>query len=192
MRHVSVYDYFPTPRPTNLLKSTARRDCVGSCACERPRSHCRIVDGDIASGCASAPFRLSSVHSLPPPQTHSLRYVCGICAFWCRHFGDFESGRYFLNTQRDRRHRTYCAAFRFPVSIFGGSAECIGRWECEDMRVCACGHSFSSSVLSDQYTYHIHRYNAPRLGLVHRVCASAHGIGGSASVKNRPDVSRAV
>jgi hypothetical protein len=26
-------------------------------------------------------------------------------------------------------------------------------------------------VLSDQYKYHIHRYNAPRLGLFHRVCA---------------------
>jgi hypothetical protein len=39
------------------------------------------------------------------------------------------------------------------------------------VRVCA---HFQQRCDSDQYIYHIYRYNAPRLGLVHRVCASAH------------------
>ncbi len=102
---------------------TERIDCFVSCACERSRSHCRHVDGDIASDVRppAPPFRSLIVSSPRPPQ-HCLRSVCGIRRFVGADISDNlrARGHFFAvspNAQHDRSHRTGCAAFRFPVPI---------------------------------------------------------------------------
>jgi hypothetical protein len=105
-------------------------DCFRSCACRklrcrsasrRLRCRHRIVDGEIASGCASAPFpHISSSHSPRRPTQSAIMWgklAVGILDL-CRRHSDILSSRgtfsAFRQTQRTGIHRRYCGRPVFP------------------------------------------------------------------------------
>ena len=108
--------------------------------------------------------------------------VCDTCAgfvdLWRRYFGHFESSRHFLPVFRQNTAAPPPSHRLRRLSFSSSAAE--NAW----MRVCACMRSFSSGLFWTKYTYHIHRYNAPRLGLVHRVYALRTKLADLLFVKN--------
>ncbi len=168
---------FVLTSPTHKLHIVAEwSDCVGSCAFRRPLSHRRIVDGDIASSCASAPFASHRFIRRGRPNTQSairlqdLR-ICGAdISVNLRARGTFSS--FSPKHGRDRRHRTDCAAFRFPSFYFRRLCECIGR--------------FSSDVLWTKYIPYspLQCASTRTRSCPSRLCFGAR-IGEYAFVKNR-------
>ena len=122
-------------------------------------------------------FSLSSVHRRGRPNT-----VCdpfaGFLGFGGADiFGHFESARHFFslraNTQRDRRHRTDCAAFHFPFAIFEGADKCIAA-ENAWLRVGAFECAVLAAVCFGPNTYDVYLYKEPLLSVSSRHSLSAH------------------
>ena len=80
------------------------------------------------------------IGSSPRPPKHCLPSVSAICGFVAPTFRTFsERGHFFRvsqkQTQCDRRHRSDCAAFRFPISHFWRDRRMHRRWKCVDARL---------------------------------------------------------